>query len=350
MLKDIRGMRRRVKESLADSETDDDAAPGAKRRWRDLGRRDRDGLATNELVVLIAVIGVLALAGTVGFLIVRAVTSGSEHSVVQQNIEQVAGIADSYWDQFAADVDGRRKINLGDFCEYANNQLAAEDLNLRTLQFGNASAVQAQPSAAANALVESVAASDNNGARARCTARDVTSGGDATEATQEEWYADIIVFDGNTAGTTPATGAAQLTGTVDPAIVARDSGAQNEQQLADALDSVSLRSTRTVWMALYGTGAALTNFAPAGTDTTFDPDNANPFERGVEYLVLGGVAPDGASFCLVKVFDASDATNIGNWYSARLPQADNSFTVCAQGTNVTTGDARVVRGSWPEPR
>jgi len=330
----------------------------ARRLRAKLRRKDRAGLASNELIILMIVLAALALAGSVGFLVVRSVRTGSEHSVLQQNIEQVAGIADAYWAQYAADIDGRRKINLGDFCEYANTQLGGEDVNLRTLQFGTgdtlATAAELMPGADATDLVESVAAAENNGPRARCTARDVegTTISDSNEATQEEWYADVIVFDGGSATRTPDAAAA-LTGPVVPAMGTRTSGAQNEQQLADALDSVAMRSTRTVWMAIYGKGAALStpafDFAPDGTDTTFDPVADASYGRGVEYLVLGGVAPDGASFCMLKVFDATDRTDVGNWYSARLAQDENSFTVCARGISAD-GDAQLARGSWPEAR
>lgn len=339
-LEDIRGMRRRLAESDTYRVADSDAEPTS-RRW--LKRRDRAGLASNELVILMVILAALALAGTVGFLIVRAVRSGSEHSVLQQNIDQVSGIADSYWDQFAADVDGRRKINMIEFCDYANTQLAAEDVNLRTLQFLDGAAatnrvadnadIDATPytfDLAGTIVLQSSLISANT---ATCAEPDGTNITDTQATDLSDVYADIKVAD--------AVNSNRDTHSVD-------------------LEEVGLMSTRTVWMAQIGNGGdlgngtAVTEQVPDGTDEEFgnaasaDSRQVRQQKTGVEVLVFGGMAPDGTSFCLIKVFDASENSRIGEYRVSRLPTDNLEFATCLSGVNGTLANEPARGGQWPE--
>ena len=102
---------------------------------------------------------------------------------------------------------------------------------------------------------------------------------------------------------------------------------------------------------MFGDGDALAlGFAPDGTDTVYATTaSASTTERGVEYLVFGGMAPDGTSFCMIKVFDASDKDAIGEYRGARLTTDNDEFATCAAGL-AGIGDDGLVQGTWPEPR
>ena len=326
-----------------------------KRRRLFAQRTDRKGaLGSTELLQLLAVVAIIALLGGGVLLLINALKSSGEHSVVKGNIAKVSTMADTYWNSYAADVDGRRKINLGDFCEYANNQLVGEELNLRTLQLADgatgATTLVAAP-AAADSLARGIAALPNTGATATCAHRD--GGLLADTWTQNEAYADIVAYGANnpiTTGLHTAHGTGVLPTTAARTYTGSAPSASAEVRTA-ALDAIGLRSTKTVWMALYGTGVALTaGFAPDGTDTVYATTaNASTTERGVEYLVFGGMAPDGTSFCMIKVFDASDKDAIGEYRGARLTTDNDEFATCAAGL-AGTGDDGLVQGTWPEPR
>ena len=338
---------------LIDAEADESgpvvapARPGTLRRLFARRRSDRKGaLGSTEMIQLIGVILLIAILAGGTFVYLRYIRASTEHSVLQRNIDEVAKLGDSYWQSYAADSDGRRKINLGDFCHFANNQLAEDDLNLRTLQLADnttATSISNDPAgdfADVALSIANYAASDET--EAACLPRDWAT--DLTDASQEEMYADIIAYsDAVATAHTIGTGTNVPTPAVAHTYI---SNATTPELRAAALDAAGLHSTGTVWMAVYGTGAAIANFAPGGTDTTFAPQNMSNFQRGVEYLVFGGMTPDGASFCLIKVFDASDADEIGEYRVSRLPQTEEQFTVCAEGVN----SVGVSQDGWPEPQ
>lgn len=322
------------------------AGPQKKRRW--WRRLNRKGLGSTELTLLILVIIIVGLLGGFGLQRALSARGGAEHAVVKRNIETIAQYADTYWNSYAADADGRRKINMGDFCHYVNNQLAGGDIKLRTLILSEAGAASDPANDpvtdfTATGLALNVDVGTNTADTALCASRD--GGTLATTLTQNEGYSDIIAYPDNAVKTVLA---------VVPAVAASADGvvvAPTTETRRSAIESIGLRSTDGVWMAIYGDGAALANnFAPGGTDTTYDATaNASNTQRGVEYIVIGGVAPDGHSFCMLKVFDASDNTDIGEYRQARLPQDDDQFAVCSNGFGAT-GDAQMIQGDWPEPR
>lgn len=349
-LTNVRGMRRRLRESDTYRVADSGADPMPRRWWQ---RQDRNGLASNELVILMIVLAALALAGTVGFLIVRAVRSGSEHSVVQQNIDQISGLADTYWDQFAADVDGRRKINLAGFCNYVNNNVT-DDVNVRTLQYvDSALALEGAPTAGANGLFRGIASVAPTSNEANCH---------ATRSVLDEKHADIVATD--TLATAAITAAANLVRqgatpvASDLLAVAKPSGqtdAAQADEMRTALEAVDLLSTRTVWIAQFGDtnsdfGTSGTGgFAPTGADIRIDEGGSTATDVGAEFIVIGGVAPDGTSFCLLKVFDATDAGHIGDYRVSRAPQDDLSFASCSAGWDQSDNVNEPRKGGgWPE--
>lgn len=355
MLKDLQTLRGRVIKSNEAAE-DAELQPPAKRRL--FGRRDRDGLASNELVILIAVIAVLALAGTVGFLIVRAVRSGSEHSVVQQNIDQVSALGDTYWDLYADDVDGRRKISLSGFCDYVNNSVGDQDVNIRTLQIidsaGGAVAAadleQGTDGGAPGRFEGMVYQDPADVSTARCP---------ASRAAIGLVYADILAkANPNSAATAVNAGAMSaasdgrawdiLTG----AELAAGIAAPTPDSMKEALEAVDMLSTKTVWIAQFSDdgGTATPMPLPTGTDNTIDPTGASNTDAGAEYLVIGGVAPDGTSFCLIKVFDATDPSETGDYRIARVAVDGFGFASCLQGVTGAIPNEPRHGGGWPEPQ
>ena len=332
-------------------ETAQTEEPQPKRRRMFAKRTDRKGaLGSTELLQLLAVVAIIALLGGGVLLLINSLKSSGEHSVVQRNIENVATITDTYWNSFAADNDGRRKVTPFKLCQYVNSQMNSDEVNFRTLQVVTDAGL---PTDDSMELVPRL------GYRTASTGE--TEAVCPTAITDlDNSYADILVFtggenlvDGNVvAGSSDAANADEAAGYS----LGGADATPSQAALQTALEGIDLLSTNTVWMAQFG-ATGTTGFArlPAGTDGTFDAVGAGT-AAGAEYVVLGGQAPDGASFCMVKVFDAADNDEIGNYYLARAPQdgaAANQFTACLGGIpNAELGGLpnEFRRGSWPEPQ
>lgn len=327
------------------------ARPGTLRRLLVKRRSDRRGaLGSTEMVQLIGVILLIALLAGGTFVYLRFIRGSSENSVVQRNIDEVAKIADAYWQSYAADSDGRRKVSLGRFCEFANNQLAEDDLKLRTLQMGPDAGQAVTPVALATANAANNMASRivvNNGindVEASCFSGTANGG-----PTQE--YQDIFAYPDKTPAAAISDAAS---GKVTDYVHADGGGigttAITDEQHKISLDRAGLLSTATVWMAQYGTGTGVGGLAPAGTDTAFN--NTDRTGQGVEVFVFGGMSPSGDSFCLIKVFDASDADDIGEYRVSRIASDGDEleFATCLSGT-AAGGEYEPRRGGqWPEPQ
>ncbi|WP_419946340.1 hypothetical protein [Candidatus Poriferisodalis sp.] len=347
----------RIDTETAQDAADTPARPGTLRRVLAKRRSDRRGaLGSTEMVQLIGVILLIALLAGGTFVYLRFIRGSSENSVVQRNIDEVAKLADSYWQNYAADVDGRRKISLAGFCQFANSQVAAEDLNLRTLQLVSAAAAPAiaAPSDTFD-MADSVITRTISTPRstANCPNLNGLNGTDANVSSLDEYYHDILARDGDgTASTSVGAGQLASTGSANEAATVFDytgsTGTQSADDHNNALEAAGLLSTKTVWMAQYGSGSAISGFVPAGTDTTFDPDGARDF--GTEFLVFGGMSPSGDSFCLIKVFDASNNDQIGEYRLSRLATDDFQFTTCGAGADGTGVNLPRRGGKWPEPQ
>ena len=333
-----------------------DATPPAKQRKRRWWQRhDRKGLGTTELTILILVIVMVGLLSGLGITMVMSARSGAEHSALKSNINTVSSFVDTYWNSYASDSDGRRKITPFRLCDYLNSQLGGDDLNIRTLQLVEAGAAADAPlaltaTAPGPEFAVNIGTVPNAAAEANCPSTLSRLGTDL--------YADIVVGGATTAiavADWEATGAAAKTA----AMTSTDGARQTE------LEQVGLLSTQTVWIAQYGTSGTagangfdatgVTGNLPDGTDGKFDTAGGNATAAGAEYIVLGGVAPDGTSFCMIKVLDAANNEDLGDYYLARAPQegtnAANTFTLCVEGVDPAFGDPNEMsRGSWPEPR
>lgn len=320
-----------------------DAAPRPakqrKRRW--WRRNDRKGLGSTELTILILVIVIVGLLAGLGLSRIISARQSADHSALQTNMDTVSFFADAYWQQHAADSVGRRKISPMSMCQYINAQLTGEDVILRTMQYvdntGNLTAIPASATALDLVDTEDIAGQDRgDDVKATCA----EEGADLNDA-----YADLLVKSN-------ATGlaiSASNTPSHSPALTFTDANNTDPEvraaERAQVLEDVGMVSIKTVWIAFPGTaGEGGTNgFAPSnvndanlpqGTDGTFLADN-DDHGKGVEYMLIGGVSPDGASFCMVKVFDAADNANVGTYYkSAAAPEAaahQNGFVTCLDG-------------------
>ena len=323
-------------ETLLDDEQaqDSDTLPAAPKRFSRFRRKDRKGLGTGELVALILVIALVGLLAGLGISRLIGARSGAEHNALQTNIETVESFVDSYWNQFAADELGRRKLDPARLCSYLNSQIAGGEIVLRSLRFtaGGSTGGTAAPVPAAAAtdpadFATSIAVHNARGvdSEASCsdwqTVLDAVTGPAATPPTPPVGVADILVGAANFSAAVPNGSHDNATG--DLSTVAQDIG---------------LLSTKTVWIGFY-TGLAA-GVLPAGTDVDFD--------GGTEYVILGGMAPDGTSFCAVKVLDAAANDNIRTWHRSRLPDDNRTFLTCTDGTSATTTNP-ANNNDWPEP-
>ena len=254
-------------------------------------------------------------------------------------------------------MDGRRKIDLYRFCQFANNQLAEDDLNLRTLQITNADG-----GATANAVLTAAQiASTTNDDISMAGAAEAAVSADSTATCSDGSNMNTAFHDihaGDERGTSVGLDAHN-----------------------NALENAGLLSTRTVWMAQYGNGAASLNtgtpascsdtgyttqatctaasetwtaavgyvFAPEGADTTYAASGGSS-ATGVEVLVFGGPSPSGDSFCLIKVFDAANAEEIGEYRVSRLSTPDFEFATCLEGYDASGFNEPRRGGQWPEPK
>ena len=316
-------------ETLLDDEQaqDSDTLPAAPKRFSRLRRRDRKGLGTGELVALILVIALVGLLAGLGISRLIGARSGAEHNALQTNIETVESFVDSYWNQFAADELGRRKLDPARLCSYLNSQIAGGEIVLRSLRFVQAGTsgdtAENAPAFAANDpadLAEHIAVGNNRGLETNADCSDWDSNITATAD------ADILV---STAAITAGPPNHDYGTAVNRATLVQDIG---------------LMSTKTVWIAFYegldATGGVAA-VMPTGTDVDFD-------NGGTEYVILGGMAPDGTSFCAVKVLDAADGDNVRTWHRSRLPVDGRTFLTCTDGVAATSTNP-ANNNDWPEP-
>lgn len=329
-----------------------------KRRW--LRRRaDRKGLGTTEIALIALAIIIVGILAGIGITRARSARDSAEYGVLQANIDQIAQISDVYWGQHAADIDGRRKISLLGFCQYANSQLAAEEINLRTVQFvaddgdDEASADLTQDGLPGGIAVRTAPVVDST-----------TAGCPFDTADLDDTYADILVTDeaaGTFAQGSPSDVDINGTGTVAAHAAAGQAWAAaiDPDDFSGRLEDAGLLSTRTVWMAMMSDGSQLasgiaaTEYVPDGTDTSYVKTGALRFpeaQHGTEVLIFGGQAPDGTSFCLIKVFDASNNDRLGEYRVSREANDDRQFALCTQGVNAADENQPERGGSWPEPR
>ena len=298
-------------------------------------KRLRSGQAQSQAMIWLGVIGGILILGASAISFYWLFIRGSEDQALKTNIDRVAAEADVYWQQFAPDRHGRRKIDLVGFCNYANSQFTVEgQMTLRTLGVANAALAATTAQGDADALLTlgeatEMLATARTGTEAHCPTEPAS-----TLAAGQLGVAgatDIVV-----GGTTLAVGATALAA---PNVPHAANAAANAPTLA-VLEDVGLASTQAVWIAQFNGWAAGTQ-VPAGTDTANGTDN--------EVLVFGGVGPSGTSFCLIKVFDANDRSEIGEYRVARQPDEDatHEFAVCTLGI----AEAGVSHNAgWPEAR
>ena len=303
----------------------------ALRNIRERGRRRRSGVAVIIQVLLYAALVVAIIGSAIGGpALYRRIVGGGEQNVLRSNIDQVARIAEEYWTQYAADIGGRRDIDLTELCPYLNREFAGSAISLRTAAvFATAATPTAeQPEAddGTDGIVDGLATNINiNGTlddtEALCP---VVQG---TPTANARWAANVA----RTA--TPPGGVDLYVGRA---------GGTGHGVSAGTLANAGLRSTRTVWMAQYNWDAAN---VPAGARATQGENN--------DVLVFGGVAPDGTSYCLIKIFSANDRAAIGEYRVAREPQAA-SFAVCSEGAGGATAPSAEntprLNAGWPEAR
>ena len=330
---------------------DDGNTSPSRHRKRLLGRlrrRDRKGQGENQLIYIIAAIAVTVILGGGAFLLVRSLTSSSENRVMTDNIDQVAALSDDFWNTHAADADGRRKISIlggQGFCGFANRRLAEDDLNLRTLQI----VVDADAAVSATNIALNTAVL----LKAAPLALAVEDQGRALAGSPAE---------AKCVATSAALAGVAATHPLVDILIDNNATRQLSTARQAEIDKAGLQSTRTVWMAQFGgvgtaaardLSAGTSAIVPDGTDNQYEATTSattNPgLTMGVEYLVFGGVAPSGDSFCLIKVFDASNDDQIGEYRVARIAQPDFSFTTCLEGYDGGGANAADHSGSWPDP-
>lgn len=320
-------------------------------------RRVRSGLAQTQMLILLGVIAAIIVLGIGGFAIYRSVTSGSQDTATKQNIDRVALALENYWQQFAADRYGVSDIDLVEACNYLNAQFTQqEDLNIRTLAVvDNTAAVTLASTATGGTAELANFPAANDGLAQRVAYLDQPASAVNAQANcpldntglERAATADVIVglgagdIDGSaTAVAVPATGQQAW-----PASVTADE--------APGLDDFAAAgfSQQSVWiMQPVGFGGAA-GVAPPGTKV--GGSSPNPMDNN-EVLVIGGVSPSGNSYCLIKVFNASNRTFIGDYRFAHTYDGSTTGTagtgrmaVCTQGTdgNPPTGMTR--NAGWP---
>ena len=313
-------------------------AARALRGIRERAKRRRSGIAIIQILMYAALVAAIIGAALGGPALYRQIVGGSEQNTLKGNIDRVAQASEDYWQQFAADRDGRRKIDLLEFCNYANSQFGqGEDITLRTMAVVAGAAIAAPTDSAitdglADGLATTASSTDQT---ATCAAAvgDIDAPG----------YYDILVSDGGTmlvsaAATTPnnymAAGTVKATGAAAAVVSLED------------LEAAGLASTRGVWM-MQPIG---TLTVPAGAQI-----GATANQDLNEILIFGGVAADGTSFCIVKVFDADDRAAIGEYRSARqsglgAAVGENPFATCTSAVPGTGANSTHLNAGWPEAR
>ena len=307
---------------------------------RTIGRaakRCRPGFGTKEALIFAAVGAAVVVVLGGGFLLFRAIFGGSEEQVLKSNIDRVVQSSERYWNEFSSDRHGRRGIDIGEFCEFANSEFAVSgDLSIRTVAIAGAAAGTGSPgdtSGIAGGMATHVAVQ---------TAIDAAEGGCPLHGSVIQLgvdFPDIII---SNAVLVPANQGAA--GVWPERALAVTSGSGLQPAEADDLVTAGLMSTRTVWMAQFD--FAVATDVPAGArevDNSADND----------VLVFGGVAPSGRAFCVIKVFSASDRSEVAEYRVSREASngAATPLAVCTDGVDVTTGgNTPRVNSGWPDAR
>ena len=254
-----------------------------------------------------------------GFAVYRSVTRGAEDNAAKTNVDRVLAAAEDYWQQFALNRDGTRKVSFPELCDYMNSQFTVEDdLILRSggLVAGAGGAAGAHGNTALAkgtaftfvAKAGTIAAGDIADRRAQC----------------------VFTVDAAKKISAGANGTAEL----DVQFLV---AANNEQLGMSAWQDSDLKlgSNRGIFMMpaqMFLPGNATTtaatgwNAADPVAGNTGLPVGTDP---ATEAFVVGVVGSSGNTFCAVKVFDADDRSHIGNYRYAltandkgpRIPQA-----------------------------
>lgn len=312
----------------------------AVRGIRDRLRKRRSGVAVIVQVLMYAALVAVIIAGAIGGpALYRRIVGGGEQNALKTNIDQVARIAEEYWTQYAADIGGRRDIDLTELCPYLNRELAGSAIALRTVavhadlgSMAEAQPANAHDGAAWGATAAATGIREGTAARININSTPVN----ATAALCPTVHQGRTIWSAQ-GGRNPDPTASPPAGRgVDLRIGHAGGNAVSTGELATA----GLRSTRTVWMAQYNMATG-TN-VPAGARATQGAGN--------DVLVFGGVAPDGTSYCLIKVFSANQRAAVGEYRVARVPLGDR-FAVCSEGIAAGAGNPNQprVNAGWPEP-
>ena len=313
-------------------------APGVRalRRLKTHALKRRSAIGTVQIVAIFLALGLVAALGVSVTAWLGSIQSSGDTSATTANIDRVAKGADTYWIDHAVDSQGRRSIDLVGFCNYANSTFGGPNgLTLRTLTLAGPVHDDDGPQIVASTLGDlvdgvSLPSTVPPGNPANCPDDPDLAAADGNLATAT--YADIIAGTNVDLVVTAYGAAGQAP--------ARDARATNAGvvSLSD-LQAAGLASNQGVWMAQFDwAGTGTPRDVPVGTEEGLVSNN--------KVLVFGAVAPNGDSFCLIKVFDADDPSKIGDYRVARSGSnaANNPFAVCANGT--TTAGA-VHNAGWP---
>lgn len=297
--------------------------------------RLRRGQAQSQALIWLGVIIGIAILSAGAYGAYRLIVSGAEDTALKDNIDRVAQEADIYWTSFAQDRHGRRSIDMVRFCTYANSKFSADEgITLRTLALADGTAVanDSTDTDAANTIdftnddeiAERVVARlrglDDSAATCPDGTTEDAAGSTSNREIEDFAYADIVVGDDNPS-TPTLTGASSHTAAFAPSL--------------GTLENVGLGTQNAVWMAQYDWAAA--GDLPDGTRGGFTQAN--------EVLVFGGISPSGNSYCLVKVFDADNRAQAGEYRIVQQGTGDAARTPFA----VCTGriDTDQTNAGWP---
>lgn len=296
------------------------------RLWKAARKRRRAAILGPGLIITLllalAIFGVIA-GNNAGWF--SSVSSSGDDTAAKNSVDRVGQSFDKYWAEFAQDRHGRRDIDLSEVCNFVNAEFATgQALVLRTL-----------------------AVRDSGDLTAVTTASDTAEAADSVDDGEADYIAlrtglgtavtagcPTITGTGSTTVGHPLAGVDMIVSDNTIAAANLPAGFAAAQQIqADDLAEAGLMSTNTVWMAQH---VGMT--VPAGSRSNGNTSN--------EVLVIGAVSPSGRSFCLIKVFNASNRGEIGEYRVSRDASAtdETPFAVCSEGTD-TTG-VRINSG-WP---
>ena len=263
--------------------------------------RRRSGLAQTQLLILGAVIAAVIVLSVGGFAVYRSVTRGAEDNAAKTNIDRVLTAAEDYWQQYALNRDGTRDISYPELCDYMNSQFTVEDdLILRSAAVVRGTSNGAYHGLGTNATVERSApvhvaqkgAIDSR--RAFCDV-DVGTG------------KEIVVGQNGT-------------GRLDVQFHPAAASAPSRQMSAWQDPALKLGSTRGIFMMPAQKFDKSTGTSSGwGLGQPGVPPGTDP---ATEAFVVGVVGSSGNTFCAVKIFDADDRSDVGNYRYALSPDAD----------------------------